>query len=57
MKNTHIIKSLNMNAAEVLTLEKTPERLEFEALPFDTAAKIFDSCECKAAMLCGTYKG
>ena len=33
MNTKSVIKSLNLTAGEVLTLEKAQDRLEFEALP------------------------
>ena len=50
---SHIIKTLNMVAAETLTLEKAADRLEFEALPVFAAYK--GRCTCNDGTYCGTY--
>jgi len=45
MKTEFLIKSLNLNAAEALTLEKAEDRMEFQALLFlDSAALSLNAC-------------
>jgi len=50
---SHIIKILNLASAEILTLEKTVDRLEFEALPVFAMNK--GNCTCKEANYCGVH--
>ncbi|MFA6093646.1 MAG: hypothetical protein WCU88_08825 [Elusimicrobiota bacterium] len=57
MTKSHIVKSVNMSAGEVLTLEKAGERMEFEALPLfslDASGDCTFDCSCKNGTNCGT---
>lgn len=52
MLNSHIVRSLNLTAGEVLTLEKAVERMEFEALPILLAGVCVSNCSCKDGTNC-----
>jgi hypothetical protein len=54
MQDSHIVRTLNLTAGEVLTLEKADDRMEFEALPLLLLAGdcTFD-CTCKSGTNCG----
>jgi len=60
MNTKSIIKSLNLKAGEVLTLEKAKDRLEFEALPLFNAGAdkcLFLNTVCDTNSPCGTKCG
>lgn len=47
MDAKNILKSLNMNEGEVLTLEKAKDRLEFEALPLMSGLDLSVAAPCR----------
>lgn len=50
MNDSHIMKVLNMNGGEALTLEKAVDRMEFEALPLmvEKGCIVDDTCTCNS---------
>ncbi|HNW44862.1 MAG TPA: hypothetical protein PKI19_10185 [Elusimicrobiales bacterium] len=44
MKKEFLIRSINLGAAEALTLEKAEDRMEFEALVFLDPAAVCKAC-------------
>ena len=56
MKKKHIIKTLNMQDVEILTLDKADDRMEFEALPvFSNLEDCVFDCPCKDGTKCNQF--
>ena len=50
----HIVVSVNMRAGEILTLEKTQERMEYEAFHLPSELTTRD-CQCNHGPYCEDY--
>ena len=54
MKKEFLIKSLNVNGAEALTIEKAEDRIEFEAL-MSLNGESDDTCDDKCTVVCDGF--
>ena len=55
MNKKHLIRSLNMQDVEILTLDKADDRMEFEALSLAIEADCGFFCACKGGTVCSCH--